>query len=118
MAPIQAPSHSSGDPTLAVSGLVIGLAVVSYALRFYIRLFTKAGPASDDWLVMAAAVATLATAALLLWGNIVDPNGLWVSENTNTGYVYTAQASSISSLLSPPPSSITLSPAQQSRAYC
>ncbi|KAF2107987.1 hypothetical protein BDV96DRAFT_672450 [Lophiotrema nucula] len=91
MAPIQAPAHNSGDSTLAVSGLVIGLAVVSCALRFYTRLFTKSGLASDDWLILAAVIATLATAAMLLWGNAVDPDGLWVSENTNTDYVYTSR---------------------------
>lgn len=68
MAPIQAPSHKGGDATLAVSGLVIVLAVISVALRVYTRIFTKAGLKYDDWLILAAVVTTLITAALLLWG--------------------------------------------------
>ncbi|KAI1501875.1 hypothetical protein F5X99DRAFT_381318 [Biscogniauxia marginata] len=91
MAPIQAPSDSSEDATLAVSALVIVLAVISVALRFYTRIFTKAGLGFDDWLIMVAVIVILTTAALLLWGNSVDPDGLWVSENTNPEYVYTAQ---------------------------
>ncbi|KAI1487772.1 hypothetical protein F5X96DRAFT_686493 [Biscogniauxia mediterranea] len=91
MAPTQASTDGSDDATMGVSGLVIGLAVVSAALRFYTRLFTKSGLGYDDWLIMAAVVVILVTAALLLWGNGVDPNGLWVSENTDRDYVYTVQ---------------------------
>ena len=110
MAPIQPPSNKSGDITLAVSGIVIALAVISVALRFYTRILTKSGLKSDDWWLFAAVVATLITAALLLWGmgrmsnmilyrilidsvvgNTIDPKGLWVSENTDPSYVYTTQ---------------------------
>ncbi|SPQ21895.1 dfda39f6-a5c8-46ae-bf19-02b514ffa04e [Thermothielavioides terrestris] len=81
----------SGDATLGVSGLVIALAVISVALRFYTRIFTRLGLGWDDWLIFAAVIFTLATAVLLLWGNSVDPNGTWVSENTNPNYDYTPQ---------------------------
>ncbi|KAI1378135.1 hypothetical protein F4677DRAFT_414503 [Hypoxylon crocopeplum] len=92
MAPIHARSdQGEDDTTIGVSGLVIGLAVVSVALRFYTRIFTRQGLGADDWLILVAVIATLGTAALLLWGNSVDPNGLWVSENTDPDYVYTAQ---------------------------
>ncbi|ORY00289.1 hypothetical protein BCR34DRAFT_546930 [Clohesyomyces aquaticus] len=95
MAPIQAraDAHGSGesDTTLAVSGLIIVLAVISCALRFYTRIFTKSGLKSDDWFILVAVLATLLTAALLLWGNAIDQNGLWVSENTDPTYVYTEQ---------------------------
>ncbi|KAI2628072.1 hypothetical protein GGS26DRAFT_592218 [Hypomontagnella submonticulosa] len=91
MAPIAARSDNSEDATLAVSAVVIVLAVISVALRFYTRKVTQSGLGADDWLIMAAVVATLATAALLLWGNSVDPDGLWVSENTDPSYVYTAE---------------------------
>ncbi|KAI1203025.1 hypothetical protein F5X97DRAFT_342927 [Nemania serpens] len=91
MAPAETHSTSGGDATLGVSGLVIALAVISVALRFYTRSFTRQGLRWDDWLILAAVIATLATAALLLWGNAVDPNGLWVSENTDPSYVYTDQ---------------------------
>ncbi|KAI1351585.1 hypothetical protein F5Y01DRAFT_304525 [Xylaria sp. FL0043] len=91
MAPVEAQSDSGGDATLGVSGLVIVLAVISVILRFYTRIFTRQGLKLDDWLILAAVIATLATAALLLWGNAVDPDGLWVSENTDPNYVYTDQ---------------------------
>lgn len=68
MAPIAARSDNSEDATLAVSAVVIVLAVISVALRFYTRKVTQSGLGADDWLIMAAVVATLATAALLLWG--------------------------------------------------
>ncbi|KAK3936346.1 hypothetical protein QBC46DRAFT_395292 [Diplogelasinospora grovesii] len=89
-----APTSSGGDggdATIGVSGAVIALAVVSVALRFYTRIFTRQGLKWDDWLIFVAVVATLATAVLLLWGNAVDPNGTWVSENTNPAYNYTPQ---------------------------
>ncbi|KAI8959583.1 hypothetical protein F5Y11DRAFT_359093 [Daldinia sp. FL1419] len=91
MAPVSAPSESDGDVTLAVSGVIIALATMSVALRFYTRKFTRLGLKADDWLIMAAVVAALATAALLLWGNSVDPDGLRATENTNPDYVYTAE---------------------------
>ncbi|KAI0874625.1 hypothetical protein GGS24DRAFT_489834 [Hypoxylon argillaceum] len=91
MAPVQAQPSGDDDATLGVSGLVIGLAVISVALRFYTRIFTRQGLRWDDWFIMAAVIATLATAALLLWGNAVDPDGLWVSENTDPNYVYTTE---------------------------
>lgn len=68
MAPVQAQPSGDDDATLGVSGLVIGLAVISVALRFYTRIFTRQGLRWDDWFIMAAVIATLATAALLLWG--------------------------------------------------
>ncbi|KAI0470515.1 hypothetical protein GGR56DRAFT_660659 [Xylariaceae sp. FL0804] len=89
--PIDTPPASEGDSTTGVSGLVIALAVISVALRFYTRFFTKQGLKTDDWLILAAMIATLVTAVLLLWGNAVDPVGLYVSENTDTSYIYTKQ---------------------------
>ncbi|KAI1398179.1 hypothetical protein F4819DRAFT_502537 [Hypoxylon fuscum] len=105
MAPIQVRSDdnsisgSGGDGdgasghsvTWAVNGLVIVLAIVSVALRFYTRMFTRAGLQADDWLILGALVTALATAALVLWGNTADPNGLRMSENTDPDYVYTPQ---------------------------
>ncbi|KAI3342348.1 hypothetical protein F4824DRAFT_495290 [Ustulina deusta] len=91
MAATPSQSSSESDATLGVSGLVIALAVVSVALRFYARIFTRQGLQWDDWLILVAVITTLATAALLLWGNAVDPDGLRVSENTDPNYVYTAQ---------------------------
>jgi heme/copper-type cytochrome/quinol oxidase subunit 4 len=56
------------NATLAVSGLVIALAVVSVGLRFYTRIFTKSGLKADDWSILSAVLFTLATAAVTLVG--------------------------------------------------
>jgi hypothetical protein len=56
------------NATLAVSGLVIALAVVSVGLRFYTRIFTKSGLKADDWSIFSAVLFTLATAAVTLVG--------------------------------------------------
>jgi hypothetical protein len=85
------------------------LAVVSVGLRFYTRIFTKSGLKADDWSILSAVLFTLATAAVTLVGtyhydlrslcldeswhqqaNSIAPNGLWVSENTDTSYVYSS----------------------------
>ncbi|KAI0004419.1 hypothetical protein F4779DRAFT_621473 [Xylariaceae sp. FL0662B] len=84
-------SHGSEDATLAVSGLAIALTVISTALRVYTRIFTRTGLGPDDWSILLAVAATLASAALLLRGNSVDPNGFWVSENTDPNYIYTPE---------------------------
>lgn len=68
MAPVQIQPHGNEDATMAVSAVVIVLAVISVALRFYTRIFTRSGLGADDWLILSAVVATLVTAALLLWG--------------------------------------------------
>lgn len=85
MAPVQIQPHGSEDVTMAVSALVIVLAVISVALRFYIRIFTRTGLGADDWLILSAVIATLLTAALLLWGTI-DPYG-FCSKPTTFSYV-------------------------------
>ncbi|XXG95567.1 hypothetical protein Hte_001832 [Hypoxylon texense] len=85
MASVQIQPHGNENATMGVSALAIALAVVSVALRFYTRVFTRAGLKADDWLILSAVVATLLTAVLLLWA------GLWVSENTDPNYVYTPE---------------------------
>ena len=59
---------TSNTATTVVSGIVIVLAVVFVALRFYVRIFTRAGLKWDDWLILFAVVSTVLTAVLLLWG--------------------------------------------------
>ena len=54
--------------TIVIEGLIIALAVVFVVLRFYVRITTKAGLGWDDWLILAAVVATLITAIILLVG--------------------------------------------------
>ncbi|XXH02057.1 hypothetical protein Hte_008422 [Hypoxylon texense] len=93
MAPIQARgSGGSGHSvTWGINGLVVVLAVVSVILRFYTRVFTRAGIKADDWLILGALVTALATVVLVLWGNTADPDGLRMSENTDPDYPYTPQ---------------------------
>jgi hypothetical protein len=92
MAPIEpreATTPNTGgeaNATLAVSGLVIGLAVVFTALRIYTRIFTKTGVKLDDWFILLSVLATLATAALLLYGKskqLVTPIS-WVHTKEST----------------------------------
>ncbi|KAI1771062.1 hypothetical protein F4818DRAFT_220614 [Hypoxylon cercidicola] len=75
----------------AINGLVVVLAVLSTALRFYTRIFTKAGLKADDWLILGALVTALVMAVLVIWGNTADPDGLRMSENTDPNYPYTPQ---------------------------
>lgn len=70
MTSVQVQHHVNEDVTMGVKALVIALAVISVALRFYTRIFTCAGLKADDWLILSAVVATLLTAVLLLWGTI------------------------------------------------
>ncbi|KAH8897341.1 hypothetical protein GQ53DRAFT_837983 [Thozetella sp. PMI_491] len=79
------------DTTMAVSGFVIGLAIVTCVLRFYTRRFTRQNIGVDDWLILVSVTTMLITAALLLWGNSIDPNGLAMSESTDPSYIYTPE---------------------------
>jgi hypothetical protein len=72
MVPAHVQSGSGSNATLGVSGLVIVLAVLSVALRFYTQIFTRQGLHWDDWLRLVADIATLATFGLLLWGAFND----------------------------------------------
>ncbi|KAI2466956.1 hypothetical protein F4781DRAFT_333180 [Annulohypoxylon bovei var. microspora] len=89
-----APDQTSSDggsvtTTMAISGVVIVLAIVFVGLRFYIRVFTRAGLGYDDWLILLGVVTILVTMVLLLVGNTIDPDGLQVTENTDPSYQYT-----------------------------
>lgn len=68
MPPAHIQPRSSVDPNVGVSAFVIVLAVISVVLRFYMRISTRASLGTDDWLILAAVVATLLAAALILWG--------------------------------------------------
>jgi hypothetical protein len=66
--------HDNGDATVTtgVSGAVIGLAVVSVALRFYSRYYVKAALRWDDWLILISLVSTILTGVLVLWGTFIS----------------------------------------------
>ncbi|KAI0884297.1 uncharacterized protein GGS22DRAFT_194838 [Annulohypoxylon maeteangense] len=72
--------------TLVISFLVIVLATIVAALRFYVRIFTKAGIGADDWMIAGAIISTIVTAALLIWANVIDPGA---SNTTDPDYEYT-----------------------------
>ena len=59
---------NESNSTITVEGFIIALAVVSVALRFYVRISSKAGLWWDDWLIFVSVVATVITAILLLVG--------------------------------------------------
>ncbi|KAI1412934.1 hypothetical protein F5Y13DRAFT_189735 [Hypoxylon sp. FL1857] len=82
--------HSKRNATMGVCVLVVVLPVISIALRFYTRIFTRAGLKADDWLILIAVVGTLLCVVLLAWGNaIASPGVIWIPEDTDASYVYT-----------------------------
>jgi hypothetical protein len=90
------PSSSSSDghdgtTTMAISAIVIVLAVISVVLRFYTRLFTKAQLKADDWLILLAVLSAVLTGALSIWGNAVDPNSAAAGENSDPNFKYTPE---------------------------
>ena len=63
-------SDSSTNDDVAAGGVVIPLAIICVALRFYTRHITKAGYGWDDWLILCSVVVMIVAAALLLWGKM------------------------------------------------
>ena len=63
-------SSMSGDETatIVVGGIVVGLAIISVALRFHARAITKAGLSWDDWLILVAVLAAVLSTVLFIWG--------------------------------------------------
>jgi len=70
---IEKANDNENTATTAVGALVIVLAVLSVALRFYTRHFTRAGFGWDDWLILLALIATIATDVLALYGSLHLP---------------------------------------------
>ncbi|KAF2236875.1 hypothetical protein EV356DRAFT_530764 [Viridothelium virens] len=84
------PEDEQPTSTIAISGLVIALAILFVALRFYIRISTKAGLGWDDFLLLAAVASTILTAVLVLWASAVNPHGNWVAEAIDPSYQFVA----------------------------
>lgn len=63
-------SDASGSDTAAtvVGAVVIVLAVIFVALRFYVRITTHVGLKWDDWLILIAVLLFILTAVLVVWG--------------------------------------------------
>ncbi|KAI1089247.1 hypothetical protein F5B19DRAFT_485345 [Rostrohypoxylon terebratum] len=74
---------------MAICGVVITLAVIFVGLRFYVRVFTRAGFGYDDWLVLSGVITTLVIMVILLVGNSINPSGQQVTEDTDPNYRYT-----------------------------
>ncbi|KAI0846291.1 hypothetical protein F5Y00DRAFT_264672 [Daldinia vernicosa] len=86
----QSTYDSRHNATWGINGFVIVLTILSVVLRFYTRIFTRAGLKADDWLILFALITSLTTVVLVIWGNSVNPNGLRASDNTNKDYVYSS----------------------------
>ncbi|KAK3332972.1 hypothetical protein B0T19DRAFT_398691 [Cercophora scortea] len=84
-------SRRDRTTTMVITGLVIVLAVASVALRLYTRISMRQGIKADDWLILAAVIIALLTVSILLWGNIINPRSVWISENTDPSYTYQPQ---------------------------
>ena len=61
-------SSESSKVTTAASTVVVGLAIISVALRFYTRMHFKAGVAADDWWILGGLLLTIVSGSLLLYG--------------------------------------------------
>ncbi|KAI1084186.1 hypothetical protein F5B20DRAFT_523998 [Whalleya microplaca] len=77
--------------TTVVSCVVIGLAVIYIALRFYTRFYTTAGFSWNDWFILIALLSTILAVVLLLWATRVDPDGALVACNSGPNYHYTPE---------------------------
>ncbi|KAI1207916.1 uncharacterized protein F4807DRAFT_452706 [Annulohypoxylon truncatum] len=90
MASVPASSGGGSATTItAICAVAIVLAIIFVGLRFYIRVFTRAGLGYDDWLILLGVVTALITMVLLLVGNTIDPDGQQVTENTDPNFHYT-----------------------------
>ncbi|KAI1844496.1 hypothetical protein JX266_009383 [Neoarthrinium moseri] len=61
------------DPSIIVGVLIAALAIISVALRFWSRRYTKTGLGWDDGLILLALLATLLTDALIIWATSSAP---------------------------------------------
>ncbi|XDG05540.1 hypothetical protein ABKA04_005155 [Annulohypoxylon sp. FPYF3050] len=89
MASAPAPSGGLVTTTMAICGVVMILAIIFVGLRFYVRVFTRAGFGYDDWLILLGVVTTLVIMVILLVGNSINPSGQQVTEDTDPNYHYT-----------------------------
>ena len=84
------PQNGTPTSTIAISALVIALAIIFVALRFYVRISTKSGIGWDEILLLASVITTILTAILVLWATAIDPHGVWASEAVDPSYQFVA----------------------------
>ncbi|KAI1359175.1 hypothetical protein F5Y08DRAFT_320150 [Xylaria arbuscula] len=80
-----------GLTTLIVALLLIGLGIISVALRFYTRVFSRQGVKWDDCLLLLALIAGIAVIVITAIGAVVDPNGPATTQISDPDYVDTPQ---------------------------
>ncbi|KAJ3579343.1 hypothetical protein NPX13_g1220 [Xylaria arbuscula] len=80
-----------GLTTLIVALLLIGLGIISVALRFYTRVFSRQGVKWDDCLLLLALIAGIAVIVITAIGAVVDPNGPATTQIFDPDYVDTPQ---------------------------
>ncbi|CAJ2510097.1 Uu.00g059970.m01.CDS01 [Anthostomella pinea] len=80
---------NDNDTTTIVGAIVVVLAAILVALRFYSRHFTKAGFRWDDWLILLGLTATIATDVLILYASGIDPTGDEAASGVDLSHVYT-----------------------------
>jgi hypothetical protein len=61
--------------TIIVSTIILFIAWVAVALRFYIRWVTKLGIAADDWWILAGIILSFITGTTYLYG--ISPSFHW-----------------------------------------
>ncbi|KAI1262867.1 hypothetical protein F5Y18DRAFT_396519 [Xylariaceae sp. FL1019] len=81
--------ESNESATTIVGAIVAVIAAISVVLRFYTRHMTTAGLGSDDWLILLALIATIATDVIVLVASSNNPGGARAASNIDPDYVYT-----------------------------
>jgi hypothetical protein len=65
-------SSYDSDATTVASAIITGLAILFVVLRFYVRIYMKAGIAADDWWCLIGLLSYLLTGGLLLWSTLTQ----------------------------------------------
>ncbi|KAI0544355.1 hypothetical protein F4679DRAFT_565334 [Xylaria curta] len=77
--------------TLVPSILLVALGILSVALRFYTRIFSRQRIKWDDWLLVLALIAEIVAIVIAAIGAVGDPNGFVNTQNFSPDYVDTPQ---------------------------
>lgn len=68
--------------TIIVSTIILFIAWIAVALRFYVRWITKVGIASDDWWILVGILLAFITGTTYLYGTVFffDIDSPWNSK--------------------------------------